>query len=111
MSVIQELRQRLAAVPDTKRARQVLDHLRIAESRIALVQAMLDSGLEDKSLSGKPTYTQRLRLALESGRIKTPNAGELLADLDRARAGDRAAQERVVAYLKLPGVLDALDDN
>lgn len=71
---------------------------------------MVDSGLEDRLTPLKPTYHERLRLGLVVGTFKPPNAAELLADLDCARAGDRAARERVVAYLNLPSVREALDD-
>ena len=57
-----------------------------------------------------PTRTQKLRAGLVSGKFCPPNAGDLLADVDAALAGNRVAQEKIVAYLNLPGVLEALHD-
>lgn len=103
------LRDRLAAAPPTKRARQAQGFLRIAETHLRLVEAMLESGLEDRPQLRKPTLTQRLRAGLETGTFALQNAPVLLADLDRAAAGDRQAQLRVTGYLQVPGVLEALD--
>lgn len=110
MSDLDDLRARIDKAPDTDRTRQARNYLRLAETHLKLVQMMLDHGLEDRPKPHKPTWTQLLQKGLESGTFKPANAAGLLTDLDRARAGNRTAKERVISYLESPGVLEALDD-
>ena len=111
MSALDDLRTRLDEGPDTERTRQARNYLRLAETHLKLAQTMLDHGLEDRPAPRKPTWSERLRMGLESGMFKPANASALLDDLNRARTGDRKAKERVISYLESPGVLEALDDD
>ena len=98
------LRPRLAEAPLTKRARRAQDYLRLGEHYIRLAEATLATGLDDRPVPRKLTWSQRLRQGLETGTFNPPNADALLADLDRARAGDHEAQERIISYLRTDGV-------
>lgn len=111
MSEIEALRERLLAAPATKRTHQAQNYLRIAEAQLILVKTMLKSGLDDRPLPHKLTHAQRLLQALKLGTFKPPNAAALREDFDRAHAGDRAAKERIINYLRTPGVLEALDND
>ncbi len=103
-----------SARPLTKRERQVQEYRRLAKTYSELADATEAAGLGDSARpeprTRKPSYVQRLRLGLESGRFRPPNAAAMLADLDRAYKGDRKAKERIISYLETPGILEALDD-
>lgn len=104
LSQAERLAELLEAKPTTPRERT-------AQAYVRLALAMCNAGLEPRPAPRKQTYAQRLRLGLETGRFAPPNAPALLGDLNRAAAGDREAQQRVVDYLNLPGVLGALGDD